>query len=614
MVLKQVSWRRSNQALFLFSLLLVPTYLFSADPWSAAAAAAGGGDADSLYNLTQCFGSPEESASFAGDDIFEDDTVLPDHVVKSCLNNMPPILQGIHRYLKSPDSQDPDLMMPAFHRFLLAGPTGTSKSVTSLAIAQDLGVPKEVYEASHFLGKFRSHTAVNIRKIFERLLAVKKRRVVIFNEPDRLFEGHANTHTDHGDTAHTVWSGLDDIQRKNPNIIIIWAMNHPERLPIEMKSRFRLQYAYLPMSNTATWLPRVGSRVRERPGRRIAFSCIPASSVGVSDPKSEEDDIKMPDIAELQKAVGDGVSLRDEALVDDAIVIFAYSDYDASAGGDLVMTDKHKAQALRHFMDKDKVLDYRAEQEPEAEIQRRRHEESMDLQRASLQQQKELHDASIGQQKTQHEASIEQSSFHQAQGIRANLQAQAHQRAQESKGFNVGTGFGGMNTGRTSAPGFSEETAADLEEDILTDEQKRHLQKAKGASASTRASASAGASSSTGSGASESARTSKESDTDRFFRERFRELDEELDQRQEAPAESASASASGGAPESTSASANAGTSASASASASVGAPASTKSSTGSGTSESAATRATRGEGDSAPAEGAESADSRCVVM
>ncbi len=32
MMLKQVSWRRSNRALFLFSLLLVPTYLFSGDP------------------------------------------------------------------------------------------------------------------------------------------------------------------------------------------------------------------------------------------------------------------------------------------------------------------------------------------------------------------------------------------------------------------------------------------------------------------------------------------------------------------------------------------------------------------------------------------------------
>ena len=31
MMLKQVSWRRSNRALFLLSLLLVPTYLFSAD-------------------------------------------------------------------------------------------------------------------------------------------------------------------------------------------------------------------------------------------------------------------------------------------------------------------------------------------------------------------------------------------------------------------------------------------------------------------------------------------------------------------------------------------------------------------------------------------------------
>ncbi len=33
MAVKKVSWRRSNQALVLFSLLLVPTYLFSADDY-----------------------------------------------------------------------------------------------------------------------------------------------------------------------------------------------------------------------------------------------------------------------------------------------------------------------------------------------------------------------------------------------------------------------------------------------------------------------------------------------------------------------------------------------------------------------------------------------------
>src|SRR3989344_996712 len=79
------SWRRSNQALFLFSLLLVPTYTFSADPRRASASASQGKQEDTSYG--------------SGKELFHGETI---EAIESVYQDAPFLAKQIIMYLKNP--------------------------------------------------------------------------------------------------------------------------------------------------------------------------------------------------------------------------------------------------------------------------------------------------------------------------------------------------------------------------------------------------------------------------------------------------------------------------------------------------------------------------------
>ncbi len=251
-MLKQVSWRGSNRALFLFSLLLVPMYLFSADSGGAAAAAAGTGGSpfDPASIWPQGFSGHETRAT---GEFYSQVPTLSARMVEACTRNMPPLLCGFLAYQKSPSSMDPRRQIVSFNRLLLVGPPGTGKSETVLAVAQKLGYKIRLVKSTSLRGRNRGETALNIEALFKELRGEQARTFLIIDELHQLFEGYENHHTDHKESAVAFWQCLDDFEINKPNIIIVGTANRANLLPQELKSRFRVQYVYIGEQSESEW-------------------------------------------------------------------------------------------------------------------------------------------------------------------------------------------------------------------------------------------------------------------------------------------------------------------------------------------------------------------------
>ncbi len=467
MAVKKVSWRRSNQALSLFFFLLVPSYLFSAD-FGAGAAAGGGAVSDAV--VSDRFedidvGDPRDPMSYWT--VVEPSArIIPPREVEACKQNMPPLLQGVSAYLASPDSQDSEKQIPSFHRLLLVGPPGGGKSLTAEVLAQEHGFVPRIRNASALRGETRGQTAINIRDLFAGLTLDKRRIMLILNEMHKLVEGHANKHTDHAENAEALWGALDDIEQHYPHIVVVGTANDASQLPPELKSRFRVQYAHVPLVKGQQWISGLQTALSQDDS--IAFDGDIAGSASAaaeqSNGKAEDKDapvVVQPE--EIQALAERGLSYRDQALVKDAAKIFAYRDAQRTADGKLVITQEHMMRAYAQLLDKEKVLNFYVQHETDDQRQERLHRETMG-----------------------------QSVVHHMQAIRASLMAQSRQKHPINGGANVGGGAGatgstvsgGLQGGAGRAPGITKKTATEIDQELFTDEQRRVYRETTGREAS----------------------------------------------------------------------------------------------------------------------------------
>lgn len=170
----------------------------------------------------------DESVASVGSD-------MPVWLVDSSIKRMPILLQGIFNYLKLHSS---DGLIASYHRFMLVGKPGVGKTTLARSIAQALGYEIFFIHASELFGKYRNHTAINLRMFFDRAKVGTLRKAIIIDELHKLFENHEYKRTDDAVNATAFWNEIDELEKQYPNIMVIGTANSVEHMPAEIKSRF----------------------------------------------------------------------------------------------------------------------------------------------------------------------------------------------------------------------------------------------------------------------------------------------------------------------------------------------------------------------------------------
>ena len=120
-------------------------------------------------------------------------------------------------------------------RILLAGPSGTGKTLCAEIIAKELHLPLLYARFDSIISSYLGETSSNLRKIFE--YAKTGRFVILLDEFDTVGKSRINSN-DHGELNRAVNNFLQIMDDFHGDSIIIAATNNPDVLDMALWRRF----------------------------------------------------------------------------------------------------------------------------------------------------------------------------------------------------------------------------------------------------------------------------------------------------------------------------------------------------------------------------------------
>jgi AAA+ superfamily predicted ATPase len=182
-------------------------------------------------------------------------------------------------------------------KLLLAGPSGTGKTMTAAALAGELGIPLFVVRLDALITKFMGESAAKLRQVFD--AAAATRGVYFFDEFDAIGSQRSLTN-DVGEVRRILNSFLLMIEQDESSSVIVAATNHVDILDEALFRRFDdlIEY-HVPSADEVRALlrMRLGSFLKSPK----AIASLSTAAAGLSH-------------AEITRAVGDAVK---EAVMHD---------------------------------------------------------------------------------------------------------------------------------------------------------------------------------------------------------------------------------------------------------------------------------------------------------
>ena len=163
-------------------------------------------------------------------------------------------------------------------RLLLIGPPGTGKTMTSAALAGELGLPLFSIQLDGLITKYMGETAAKLRLVFDAIQST--RGVYLFDEFDAL-GGERGSRNDVGEIRRVLNSFLQFLEQDDSDSLVLGATNHVGLLDRALFRRFDavLEYA-LPTAEVAERVMRARLGLLDTSG--IAWKVAAKAAEGLS--------------------------------------------------------------------------------------------------------------------------------------------------------------------------------------------------------------------------------------------------------------------------------------------------------------------------------------------
>ena len=125
--------------------------------------------------------------------------------------------------------------LPLRSKVLLHGPPGCGKSLTAVAMGNELDLPVYMVRFDAVIGSYLGQTAINLRQVFQ--FAEMTPCVIVFDELDALGKKRGNP-LDVGELDRIVISLMQELEHSHPAGIIVATSNLPKHLDHALWRRF----------------------------------------------------------------------------------------------------------------------------------------------------------------------------------------------------------------------------------------------------------------------------------------------------------------------------------------------------------------------------------------
>lgn len=123
------------------------------------------------------------------------------------------------------------------NRLLLCGTPGCGKTMTAMAIANELKLPMAYVRLDGLVSSFLGQTSTNLRKVFD---SVKNSKIILFlDEFDAIAKKRDDAH-ELGELKRVVTTLLQNFDNLPPNVFLIAATNHQHLLDSAIWRRFNI--------------------------------------------------------------------------------------------------------------------------------------------------------------------------------------------------------------------------------------------------------------------------------------------------------------------------------------------------------------------------------------